>query len=326
MNKQLLSFLLILLMSMVGTKTLAYDIAVANTDGVTIYYDWINNNTELAVSYSNEYSGNVVIPSSVEYNGKTYSVTCIDRLAFSKCSGLTSVTIPNSVIYIGWDAFSGCSGLSSVTIGNSVEEIDENAFSGCYNLTSISIPNSVKLIYHGAFAGCYGLNTIIVEDGNAVFDSRNNCNAIIRTSSNSLEAGCKNTKIPNSVICIDDHAFYGISNLTSIEIPNSITTIKRYAFGRCSNLTSIKIPYSVTSVDRFSFYSTGWYNSQPDEMLYIDNCLLGYKEEKISGDYYIKEGTRIIAGNAFRDCSDLTSVTIPNSVTNIGEYAFQGCI
>ena len=110
-----ITLLLTMLMSMVGVKTSAHDIAVANIDGVTIYYTYIGS-TELAVSYrgsymsaySNEYSGNIVIPESVTYNGQTYPVTSIGDFAFYNCSGLTNITIPNSVTYIGSGAFSGC--------------------------------------------------------------------------------------------------------------------------------------------------------------------------------------------------------------------------
>ena len=134
-----LTFLLTLLMSMMSIYASAHDIEVANADGVTIYYKWINNKTELAVSYqgessysySNEYSGLVVIPESVNYNGKTYPVTSIGHNAFVSCSSLTSVTIPVSVTSIGDFAFSGCSSLTSVTIPNNVTNIGRHTFSSC---------------------------------------------------------------------------------------------------------------------------------------------------------------------------------------------------
>ena len=138
--KQLnIKFLLALLISMLGVKASAHDIAVKNADGMTIYYNFINNNTELAVTYrgnfwseySNQYSGIVFIPESVTYNGMAYSVTQIGSQAFLGCSGLTSVTIPNSVTSIGNDAFSRCSSLTSIDIPNSVTSIGRSAFYGC---------------------------------------------------------------------------------------------------------------------------------------------------------------------------------------------------
>ncbi len=164
------------------------------------------------------------------------SVTSIGDYAFEDCNSLTSVTIPNSVTSIGSGAFYGCSGLTSITIPNSVTSIGGSTFDGCSGLTSITIPNSVKWIGGGGFS-CF--SSIIVEEGNAKYDSRVNCNAIIETKSNTLIAGCKNTVIPNSVTSIGGSAFHGCKGLTSITIPNSVTSIGRVAFFNCSDLTSI---------------------------------------------------------------------------------------
>ena len=133
-----------------------------------------------------------------------------------------------------------------------------NIFSGCSGLTSITIPNSVTSIGSYAFRGCSGLTSVKVESGNGKYDSRNNCNAIIETSSNTLITGCKSTTIPNSVTSIGDYAFLYCSGLTSVIIPNSVTAIGEFAFSGCSALTSITIPISVTSIGRFAFsYCSG---------------------------------------------------------------------
>ena len=214
------------------------------------------------------------------------SVTEIGQDAFGNCPGLTSIVvesgnprfdsrnncnaiiettdneliagckntiIPNSVTKIGNLAFDGCSSLTSIVIPNSVTSIGHYAFYCCDSLTSIDIPNSVIEIGYGVFESCLGLSSIVVESGNPIYDSRNNCNAIIETAYNTLLYGCKNTTIPNSVTTIDDYAFYDCDGLTSIVIPNSVTEIGFGAFEGCRYLTSIVIPNSLTSIGDNAF-------------------------------------------------------------------------
>ena len=169
MKQQKLTFLFTVLMSVIGTSAFAHSFEVANDDGVTIYYKKTSQTT-VAIScrgtyssdYKNEYTGNVVIPESVTYDGKTYSVTAIDNDTFENCSGLTSVSIPNSVTSIGSCAFDGCSGLTSVTIPNSVSSIENATFQDCSSLNFVKIGNSVTSIDAYAFAGCSGLSSITI--------------------------------------------------------------------------------------------------------------------------------------------------------------------
>ena len=230
------------------------------------------------------------------------SITSIGDSAFMNCGSLTSITIPNSVTSIGVSAFQECLGLTSITIPNSVTSIGESAFYRCSGLTSITIPNSVSFIDESAFGFCSNLTSIQVEDGNSVYDSRNNCNAIIETSSNSLIIGCKNTNIPEGITSIGSSAFQNCRGLTSIYIPNSVTEIGPSAFSGCRGLTSIQIPNSVTEICESAF--NGCSNLRTAD---------------------IPNGITIIANSTFNGCRNLTTVVLPNSVKEIGDHAFSGC-
>jgi hypothetical protein len=180
-----------------------------------------------------------------------YGYTQIGDYAFWG-DDLESIIIPNSITKIGIGAFRNCPKLTSVTIPNSVTIIDSRAFLNCSNLTSIKIPNSVTGIGIHAFNGCSNLTSIVVEADNPNYDSRNNCNAIIETATNTLIAGCKNTIIPNSVTNIGSFAFYSCDDLTSIIIPDNVISIGDDAFCK-TGLKSISIPNSVTSIGYCAF-------------------------------------------------------------------------
>ncbi len=203
--------------------------------------------------YTTMPTGSLDIPASITYDGVSYSVTTIGKYAFYQCTELTSVTIPTSVTSFDTSAFHHCSGLTTITIPNSVTKIGKYAFGSCSGLTSITIPASVTSIENFVFAGCTGLTSMSVDPGNIYFDSRENCNAIIRTANNTLVNGCQTTVIPNTVTTIGYGAFLDISNLTAISIPNSVTYINTWAFGECTGLTSLTIPNSVNTINSYAF-------------------------------------------------------------------------
>ena len=273
-------------------------------------------------------------------------MTSIGDYAFEGCTGLTSITIPESVTYIGDHAFEGCtgelivncdipdyafrhSGFTKVVIGESVTSIGYDAFDGCTGelivncdipdyafrhsgFTKVVIGESVTSIGYDAFDGCSNLAEITIAEGNPVYDSRGGCNAIIETSSNTLLLGCSATIIPEGVTSVGYFAFRNCDNLTSITIPESVTSIGEYAFYNCSSLTSITIPERVTRIGDMAFYG----------------CT-GLAEITIAegNPVYDSRGgcNAIIETSSNTLLLGCSATIIPASVTSIGDDAFRDC-
>jgi len=343
----------------------AYDFSATSPSGHTLYYEIISGTTNVGVvrpgtgsaynTYNNYVTGNVVIPATVVYNNTTYNVTELrsiyvvssgyDYGSFDGCSGLTSITIPNSVTTIGGYAFYGCTGLTSVIIPNSVTTIEHYAFSGCSGLPSITIPNSVTTIGDNAFNGVinivyYGTATDYYNWGamyrNKYYESGFVYEDSTKTILLKYVGTDTNVTIPNSVDTIGAYAFQN-SGLTSITIPENVRYVGYKAFGVDYDHSS-----SLTTVvwnAKNAFIDTDGMNSDIDSPFYgcsnISTVTFG-DSVRVIPDYLFTNRTGLtsvtignsvttIGGSAFAGCSGLTSVTIPNSVTTIGGSAFAGC-
>lgn len=201
-------------------------------------------------------------------------MTSIGSNAFSYCSSLESVTISNNISSINDFVFSGCTSITSINIPNSVTSIGVSAFGDCTSLAFIVVPISLTSIGSGAFLKCSNISSIVVDHNNPKYDSRNDCNAIIETETNTLILGCKNTVIPNSVTSLSDLAFSYCTGLTSISIPNGVKTIGYGSFSYCTSLTSVTIPDGVKSIGDFAF---GACEKLTDVYCYAENVPKIYK-------------------------------------------------
>ena len=358
MKKLTLLILLPLLIPMVAN---AYD---AEIDG--IYYDLLGN--EATVNHGilavGSYSGDVTIPESVTYNGKTYSVTGIGYQAFYKCTTLTSVDIPENVKSIAEWAFYECTGLTTITIPNGVTTIGDRAFYGCGALTTVTVGNSVTSVGEYAFRDCSRIDKVIVPDiaawcGISFATDRSNPVYYSHRIFSDEETEITDLVIPDGVTLIKSNTFAGCSNLTSITLGETVSLIGASAFEGCRSLVSVSIPQSVTSIGASAFdgctglkavYITDlatWYGitfySNPLQYahhLYLNGeeitTLIVPENVKSIGNYTfcgcqgltsvtIPEGVKSIGNYAFSDCSGLTTVSIPSSMTSIGTSAFNGC-
>ena len=285
----------------------------------------------LTISGTGDMDNNYYYDSAPWYNqrGEIFGVqieegvTSIGDYAFCDCYCLSSVSIPNTVRSIGEDAFCNCYSLESITIPNSVTSIAGYAFANCVCLSSVVIPSSVTHIGDKVFRDCANLKSIVVESDNNVYDSRDNCNAIIRTADNTLVCGCKGTTIPNSVTTIGPNVFPLRCSPDSITIPNNVTRIAEGAFYE-AYVTSVNLPNSIACIEDVAFMESHITS------ITIPNSVTSIGKYAFEGCFdlssvVIPNSVKIIGYGAFECCTSLTSVIIPNSVINIDTIAFQIC-
>ena len=380
---------ILLLSFLLPTTLAAQDLEIDN-----IYYH-IAGDHAIVTSGTYPYYGDVTIPDSICHNDHVYPVTDIDRAAFRECSALTSISIPRTVTQIGEHAFAGCTALDSVdisdldrwcginfesesanpcyhahrlflkgteitelVISDSVSTISSFAFSSCASISSVTIPSTVTEIGAASFTDCSSLTAISVDHANPVYDSRDSCNAIIKTASGTLIAGCQKSVIPSGVKKIGDWAFYCCTGLTSIYIPNSVTEFGFEAFYRCESLIGVNIPNSVRVIGYQAFYGCSslrgihipgsvrgigdsafeYCPSLSSMSVAIDNprydsrddcnAIIETRENTlIAGcrNTVIPSSVSAIGDYAFSGCSTLAGIDIPVGVDSVGDYAFRGC-
>jgi hypothetical protein len=252
-------------------------------------------------------------------------VTDIGENAFAYCSNLASIELPESVTGIGDAAFFRCSSLVTITLPGDLLSIGRSAFKGCSSLEGIVIPGSVTSIGEETFIGCDALSSIVVKAGNKVYDSRDRCNAIIETATNTLVFGCATTEIPSGVTKIGDYAFQECTNLTYIYIPNGVKSIGKSAFAGCSGLDHVGMENSVTHIGYGAFMECTNLSSMgvSENLTDIEALAFAYCSSLVSIE--LPYNIKTIGDGAFAYCSALTEVMLWVNVERIGESAFYGC-
>ena len=302
---------------------MAANVGMMNATGIEVNGIWylFDNSTKTAtVTYGgsnynnndNYYYGDITVPSSVSYDGNTYTVTSIGNQAFVGCAGITSIVLPNTITSIGKYAFTGCWDLSSINIPNSVTSIGRGAFGGC-----ISFPEENDIRY----ADTYLIEALDKEKSSYTIKTGT------RWIGDEAFLGFKNLTsfdIPNGIIEIGFQAFQGCSSLASVNIPNSVTTIGSGAFWDCTSLTSIDIPNSVTSIGSHAFTNCIFTSfTIPNSVSNLEADAFSHCKNLIS--ITIPNSITCLEEDLFWDCTNLVSVTIPNSVTDIKKSAFGEC-
>ncbi len=299
MRKKLLHFLLIVsvivIVPIISTAETTVALANSNTNAGNFII-----NDGVVIEYIGD-DADVIIPSEV--NGEI--ITKIQYSAFEECSTIKSVTIPDSIVEIGYNAFAFCENLETVHIGTGLTDVDGSCFCYCDSLLEIYVDSN---------------NSFLMSE-NGILYSKDKT-ALIKYPTSSKN---KTFQIPNTVTQISSFAFANCTALEEVVIPSSVTHIEDVAFYYCINLDNIQLPDSIEYIGSYAFEETAYYNDKSNwdnETLYIGNFLI---KSYTTGDYTIKDGTVFVCGSSFENCTDLTSIILPNSVRVIGDWAFSEC-
>lgn len=289
----------------------AYDFKVGN-----LCYNKNSDGKTVTVTHENSIegytslSGAVSIPSKVTNNGTSYTVTAIDSWTFRKCSGITSVTVPNTVTTIGDRAFDSCTGMTSITLGSSLTTIGAYVFCDCTSLTSLTIPNSVTTIKGSTFLDCTALKSITIGTGvtSMGYRSFSTCTALTSVKWNAKNypdctynntplnamSGSVTLEFGSTVTRIPDYLCYGATGIKSVTIPKTVTEVGHHAFDGCTNLAWVDIT---------------------DLAAWCKISFPGPTSNPLS-----------VAGNLYLNGTKITALTVPSSITEIKDYAFYNCI
>lgn len=294
------------------------------------------------------FQGDIAQWCAIRFDGGYANPICQSRNLLINNQELTELVIPNTIDSIGDNQFDCCASITSVTIPNGVKYIGNGAFYKCSSVATITIPASVTMVQARAFSGCDSLVMLTVEEGNTVYDSRNHCNAIIETASNTLVAGCATTIIPEEVTKIGKNAFSHHTSLLSITIPTSVKMIDDLAFNQCSSLVSITLSDGLEAINRSAFAGcksltnitlpatvnyigeTAFSQCIALKSIIIPNSVTSIKRSTFYNCTSLQflmlpSALMNIEEQAFRNCTSLVSVTIPKSVITLGKFVFANC-
>ncbi|MBP3739777.1 MAG: leucine-rich repeat domain-containing protein [Bacteroidales bacterium] len=361
MKKQVFLTILLVLASVAN----AFEVRTPSGDTVSCYTVY-NTTNEVSVekTWGKQYTGHLTIPSTVTYNGTTYTVTRISDNGFSSCAGLSSISLPSSLTHIGNNAFNGCTGLTNISLVPPLQFIGSNAFQGCTGLTSVTIPPTVSSLGGYSFKDCTNLTTVNLNAdslylgywtwGNYPFDSNYvttvNIGNNVKRLPNYIFCGCSRMttlSLGNSLRRIDNGAFYGCRGLLSVTIPDATTFIGSSAFYGCSNLAQLSLGQSVDTIleQAFSWCAIASLTI-PRSMKYIssrafsDNTnltILTFNADscRFSSNYYtfdtnissltIGPDVRYIPQCFVAGCNQITEIVLPDAVRYVDGEAFRDC-